>query len=141
LGAVAHGSSVFSDLPLSHVGDMVSGANTQGVAMQHRSRAALLGLAAAALMGGGFAAHAKPPHGDCPPGLAKKGNGCLPPGQAKKLGIGQPVPTGAVYVIPQPVMTRLPPAPVGYRYAIVGNEVVLVNNHNLITEILYGMLG
>jgi hypothetical protein len=22
--------------------------------------------------------------GNCPPGLAKKGNGCLPPGQAKK---------------------------------------------------------
>lgn len=23
--------------------------------------------------------------GNCPPGLAKKGNGCLPPGQAKKM--------------------------------------------------------
>lgn len=28
--------------------------------------------------------------GNCPPGLAKKGNGCLPPGQAKKLyNVGQ----------------------------------------------------
>jgi hypothetical protein len=30
------------------------------------------------------------PRGNCPPGLAKKGNGCLPPGQAKKLyNVGQ----------------------------------------------------
>jgi len=29
-------------------------------------------------------------HGQCPPGLAKRGNGCLPPGQAKKLyNVGQ----------------------------------------------------
>ena len=108
--------------------------------MHHRSKAALLSLAAAALLGSGFAVQAKP-HGDCPPGLAKKNNGCLPPGQAKKLSVGQALPAGAVYVIPQPVMTRLPPPPVGYRYAIVGNEVALVNDRNLIADILYGLLG
>jgi hypothetical protein len=96
----------------------------------------LLGLAAAALLGAPLA-QATPAH--CPPGLAKKG--CVPPGQAKKLGIGQPVPSGAVYVIPQPVMSQLPPAPLGYRYAIVGNQVVLVNDNNLITNIINGLLG
>jgi hypothetical protein len=31
--------------------------------------------------------------GNCPPGLAKKGNGCLPPGQAKKLfAVGEALP-------------------------------------------------
>ena len=34
--------------------------------------------------------------GDCPPGLARKGNGCLPPGQAKKLvGAALPVALGS----------------------------------------------
>jgi hypothetical protein len=133
--------AAFSDLLPSHTSGMVERSESlKEHVMQPRSKATLIGLAAAALLGSGFAVQAKP-HGDCPPGLAKKGNGCLPPGQAKKLGVGQPVPTGAVYVIPQPVMTRLPPPPPGYRYAIVGNEVVLVNNRNLIADILYGMLG
>ena len=80
---------------------------------------------------------------NCPPGLAKKNNGCMPPGQAKKQGIvvGQAVPAGAVYVIPQRVRTQLPPAPAGYRYAVVGNEVVLVSNSNLVVDIIRGLLG
>jgi hypothetical protein len=83
---------------------------------------------------------AQPPH--CPPGLAKKGTGCLPPGQAKKLSIGQPLPTGVPYaVVPQPVLTRLPPPPFGYRYVVVGNDVVLVSDGNLVVNILHGLLG
>jgi hypothetical protein len=90
---------------------------------------------------------AKPPHADnhggghCPPGLAKKNNGCLPPGQAKKLGVGQPVPYGAVYTVPRHVTTQLPPPPPGYRYAIVGNDVVLVSQSNLVVDIIRGLLG
>jgi hypothetical protein len=104
-----------------------------------RSTRTLLGIAAAALLAGPVLA--SPPHGHCPPGLAKKGS-CTPPGQAKKMGIGQPVPSGAVYVIPQPVMSQLPPPPVGHRYAIVNNQVVLVSDSSqLIVNILRGLLG
>ena len=39
-------------------------------------------------------------YGNCPPGLAKKGNGCLPPGQAKKL-VGRALPAAfAASVLP-----------------------------------------
>jgi Ni/Co efflux regulator RcnB len=79
--------------------------------------------------------------GRCPPGLAKKHNGCLPPGQARKLAVGQPVPTGVVlYPVPQPVVTRLPPAPYGYRYARVLNDVVLVQSSNrLVVDIVIAL--
>lgn len=79
--------------------------------------------------------------GGCPPGLAKKNNGCLPPGQAKKLAIGQPLPHGAVYRVPQPVLATLPPPPPGYRYAVVNNQVVLVSGSDIIVDILRSVLG
>lgn len=82
-------------------------------------------------------------HGQkCPPGLAKKNNGCMPPGQAKKLAIGQPVPQGvAVYSVAQPVLRQLPPAPNGYRYARIGDDIVLVQQQNkLIVDIIVGLL-
>lgn len=64
----------------------------------------------------------------CPPGLAKKNNGCLPPGQAKKWAVGQPLPRDVVvYTVPQPVLTYLPAAPVGYRYERVGGDLVLIH--------------
>jgi Ni/Co efflux regulator RcnB len=73
----------------------------------------------------------------CPPGLAKKNNGCLPPGQAKKgVIVGQALPPGAVYVVPQPVLATLPPPPVGYRYAVVNNQVVLVSGSNIVVDIV-----
>jgi len=79
----------------------------------------------------------------CPPGLAKKNNGCMPPGQAKKWAVGQPIPQGvAVYPVPQPVVVHLPPPPYGYRYARIGNDIVLVQSqNNLIVDIIYGLLG
>ena len=79
----------------------------------------------------------------CPPGLAKKNNGCMPPGQAKKLVPGQPVPAGVtLYPVPQPVIVQLPPPPYGYRYARVGNDIVLVRNENqLIVDIIVGLLN
>ena len=79
----------------------------------------------------------------CPPGLAKKNNGCMPPGQARKLVPGQPVPAGVtLYPVPRQVIVQLPPPPYGYRYARVGNDIVLVRNENqLIVDIIVGLLN
>lgn len=79
----------------------------------------------------------------CPPGLAKKHNGCMPPGQARKLAVGERVPTGVtLYPVPRPVIVQLPPPPYGYRYARVGNDIVLVRNNNqVIVDIIAGLLG
>jgi len=66
--------------------------------------------------------------GNCPPGLAKKNNGCLPPGQAKKLwAIGQPLPTSVVfYPLPGTLVGQLAPAPAGYQYVRVANDILLM---------------
>jgi hypothetical protein len=80
----------------------------------------------------------------CPPGLAKKHNGCLPPGHARhghRVIVGQPLPPGAVYVVPQPVLSTLPPPPAGYRYAVINNQVVLVSNANVVVDIIRSLLG
>ena len=79
----------------------------------------------------------------CPPGLAKKNNGCLPPGQARNWTVGQPLPTNVtVYSVAQPVIRMLPPAPAGYRYARIGNDIVLVQQqNNIIVDIIQGLLG
>jgi hypothetical protein len=66
--------------------------------------------------------------GNCPPGLAKKNNGCLPPGQAKKVwAIGQPLP-GSVVFYPQPavLLGQLTPAPAGYQYVQVANDILMM---------------
>lgn len=69
--------------------------------------------------------------GRCPPGLAKKNNGCLPPGQAKKWQVGQPLQRNVTYYsVPQPLITQLGPAPAGYRYVRVGNDVLLMSTTN-----------
>lgn len=64
--------------------------------------------------------------GNCPPGLAKKGNGCLPPGQAKKrYVIGRPLPRGLVLgPIPAGLAVRIGPPPRGYRYGIVDGDLL-----------------
>ncbi|TAJ97435.1 MAG: hypothetical protein EPO10_00810 [Reyranella sp.] len=66
--------------------------------------------------------------GNCPPGLAKKNNGCMPPGQAKKLWtIGQPLPAGVVfYPLPGPLLGQLTPAPAGYQYVRVANDILMM---------------
>lgn len=66
--------------------------------------------------------------GNCPPGLAKKNNGCLPPGQAKKLWtIGQPLPATVVfYPLPGPLLMQLTPAPSGYQYVRVANDILMM---------------
>jgi hypothetical protein len=64
--------------------------------------------------------------GDCPPGLAKKHNGCMPPGQAKKrYVVGQALPARVVvHELPPVLVTRLGPAPAGYRYVLVDGDVI-----------------
>jgi Ni/Co efflux regulator RcnB len=66
--------------------------------------------------------------GNCPPGLAKKNNGCLPPGQAKKLwAMGQPLPGSvAFYPLPGALLAMLSPAPAGYQYVQVANDILLM---------------
>jgi Ni/Co efflux regulator RcnB len=80
-------------------------------------------------------------HG-CPPGLAKKNNGCIPPGKARNWAVGQPIPRGVtVYSVPQPVIVQLAPAPYGYRYARIGNDIVLVQQqNNLIIDIMLNVM-
>lgn len=66
--------------------------------------------------------------GNCPPGLARKNNGCLPPGQAKKLwAVGQPLPGSVVFhPLPGPLLMQLTPAPGGYQYVRVANDILLM---------------
>jgi len=66
--------------------------------------------------------------GHCPPGLAKKNNGCMPPGQAKKAwAIGRPLPSGIYYEqLPPALLGRLSPAPAGYQYVRVANDVLML---------------
>jgi Ni/Co efflux regulator RcnB len=47
-----------------------------------------------------------------------------------------------VYAVPQPLVVQLPPAPYGYRYARLGDDIVLVQQqNNLIIDIITGLLG
>ena len=79
---------------------------------------------------------------NCPPGLAKKNNGCMPPGQVRNWVVGQPVPRDiVVYTVAAPVLRQLPPAPYGYRYQRIGDDIVLVQQqNNLIVDIIVGLL-
>jgi hypothetical protein len=66
--------------------------------------------------------------GRCPPGLAKKDNGCMPPGQAKKQWeMGRPLPREVYYEeLPPMLMRQLSPAPAGYQYVRVANDVLMM---------------
>ncbi|HEX4857095.1 MAG TPA: hypothetical protein VFV28_09795 [Limnobacter sp.] len=65
--------------------------------------------------------------GNCPPGLAKKGNGCQPPGQAKKWQRGQPLGSDVRYYdIPNELRLRLPVPPIDHRYVQSGTDLLLI---------------
>ena len=66
--------------------------------------------------------------GNCPPGLAKKNNGCLPPGLAKKQWqMGRPLAGDVVYYpLPPALLGQLSPAPAGYQYVRVANDVLMM---------------
>ena len=80
---------------------------------------------------------------NCPPGLAKKNNGCMPPGQVRNFVVGQPLPrTITYYSVPQQVITYLPPAPYGYRYVRVYDDVVLMKTTDrVIIDVMLNLLG
>lgn len=64
----------------------------------------------------------------CPPGLAKKKNGCLPPGIAKKYHIGQRLPDDINWTqLPKDLLNMLNPAPRGYKYVQVDEDVLLIS--------------
>jgi len=82
-------------------------------------------------------------NGRCPPGLAKKRNGCLPPGQAygqprNVYVVGQPLPPTIVYQpVPPVLVQQLEPAPPGYGYVQVDNDVLLMDMANrLIADVV-----
>jgi Ni/Co efflux regulator RcnB len=65
--------------------------------------------------------------GDCPPGLARKGNGCLPPGQAKKWHYGHPLPPQVVYYdLPPAVLVHLGPPPIGHKFVRVAQDILMI---------------
>jgi hypothetical protein len=66
--------------------------------------------------------------GRCPPGLARAAGGCLPPGQAKRLWmLGAPLPAAVTfYPLPAPLLAQLTPAPEGYQYVRVDNDILLM---------------
>lgn len=63
--------------------------------------------------------------GDCPPGLAKKGNGCQPPGQAKKWKKGSPL-RDKYYDLPDELIIRLPVPPLNHRYVRVAGDILMI---------------
>lgn len=73
----------------------------------------------------------------------KKGRGALPPGIAKNLGRGKALPPGiAKQVLPNELISRLPPAPRGYERIIVDGKILLVEIatqviHDVLTDIVF----
>jgi hypothetical protein len=67
--------------------------------------------------------------GQCPPGLARKEIGCLPPGLAQRVWtVGAPLPPSvAFYPLPDVLLARLTPAPQGYQYVRIDNDIVLIS--------------
>jgi hypothetical protein len=81
--------------------------------------------------------------GRCPPGLARKDIGCLPPGQAKRLwAIGSPLPpTVQFFPLPAPLLAQLTPAPEGYQYVRVDNDILLMTLGTRVVVEPLGNLG
>ena len=73
-------------------------------------------------------------HKGLPPGIAKKGT--LPPGIAMQLERNHQLPSGLAYEpLPHDLVVQLPPVHAGYRYTIVDNKVLLVQEaSNLIID-------
>lgn len=65
--------------------------------------------------------------GNCPPGLAKKGNGCQPPGQVKKWAMGRPLARDVEhYPLPRDLLVRLPVPPAGHEYVRVAGDILMI---------------
>jgi Ni/Co efflux regulator RcnB len=69
-------------------------------------------------------------HWDCPTGLARKHNGCRPPGKAR-YEVGRRLPDGVEYVVaPYQLRRHLHPAPHGYQYIRVDDDVLLMSKND-----------
>lgn len=68
----------------------------------------------------------------CPPGLAKKHHGCMPPGHhIRHYRVGEIVPQESILeTLSRSLLGQLSPAPRGYRYVGVDNDVYLMNNNS-----------
>jgi len=115
--------------------------------MKIKGIAAVAAATAALALAG--AADAKPHNNDwTPPGLAKKPHG-MPPGQAKKMHryySGQHLPRGyyanRTYYVTEYSRYNLRPAPPGYQWVRVGNDVYLTQTRTgLIASVIAGLLN
>ena len=82
--------------------------------------------------------------GNCPPGLAKKGNGCLPPGQAKKrYAVGQRLAPGIRYgPVPPELSVRIGSPPEGYLYATLDGDLLkLAAGTLLVVDAIDGLVN
>ena len=81
--------------------------------------------------------------GRCPPGLAREDIGCLPPGQSKRLwAIGAPLSSSITfYPLPGPLLAQLTPAPEGYQYIRVDNDILLMALGTRVVAEPVGSLG
>jgi hypothetical protein len=68
------------------------------------------------------------PDGGCPAGLVKKVNGCLPVGGGRGSWVlGRPLPNQVIlYPLPAVLLGQITPPPFGYRYARVGDDVLII---------------
>ena len=77
-------------------------------------------------------------------GKGRKGDKGLPPGIAKNLERGKPLPPGiAKQVLPNALITRLPPPPKGFERIEVAGKVLLVEIatqviHDVLEEVILG---
>ena len=80
------------------------------------------------------------PDGGCPVGLVKKVNGCLPAGGGRgSWAMGQPLPSQVIpYPLPAVLLGQITPPPFGYRYARVGDDVLIIASE---TRIVVGAIA
>lgn len=80
------------------------------------------------------------PDGGCPAGLVKKVNGCLPVGGGRgSWALGQPLPSQVIpYPLPAVLLGQITPPPYGYRYARVGDDVLIIASE---TRIVVGAIA
>jgi Ni/Co efflux regulator RcnB len=83
--------------------------------------------------------HAK----DCPPGMERGDHGCAPPVPGRYWAVGQPLqPAVKEYLVPDVVISKLPTPPEGYRYALVGDDIVLMAaGSKLVVDIIEDVMG
>lgn len=82
---------------------------------------------------------------ECPPGMERgeRGSkGCAPPVPGRYWAVGRPLQSSVKeYPVPPPLASRLPVPPEGYRYAMVGDDIVLLaSGSKLVVDIIEDVL-